>query len=109
MQEETLEGAGILGAEEQSSQRTIGTRIIQTIPCFPPISYGLLLFHTPKLITEQWFYWNSTCTQYPVQVLSPGDQALPRAHAHLTWSCRKVSPALQSPHSPTLQKAHRDS
>lgn len=52
-----------------SSQRTTGSGIIQSIPCFfpfSPISYGLLLFHTPKLIAEQWFYWNSICAQNSV-------------------------------------------
>lgn len=79
MQEETLEGAGHSGSRGEpvplkGLQELELSRSFHAFHPFSPIFYGLLLFHIPKLITEQWFYWNFTYTQYSVQVLSPGDQ-----------------------------------
>lgn len=79
MQEETLEGAGHSGSRGEplsvkGLQELKLSRPFHTFLPFSPISYGSLLFHIPKLIAEQWFYWNFTYSQYWAQVLSPGDQ-----------------------------------
>lgn len=77
MQEETLEGAGHSGSREEpaSSQKELElSRPFHAFLTLSPISYDPLLFHTPKLSAEQWFYWNFTYPQSSVQVLSPGEQ-----------------------------------
>lgn len=64
-EEETLEGAGHWEQRRSSSsQRTPGTRIILDHSMLSSHLLWSSPFPIPKLIAEQWFYWNFTCTQY---------------------------------------------